>query len=166
MDLFSIPVQDRNQFGSKNSSWRWFMKSARWMFTMVLMLLPVLAGAQLIGDQTIVTQVPFGFMVANKIVPAGQWIVQRAPSGTTGILAIRNVHAAAGLFASASVDEMKAPAEKYALVFTRYGGQYFLSGIKLEGSRITYRLPESKAEVELRAQNVAGVEEVLVASLK
>lgn len=142
------------------------MKKAKWMFTMMLTLLPVLASAQLTGDQTIVTQVPFEFMVANKVVPAGQWIVQRGPGSAKGILAIRNVHAAAGLFASASEDETKTTAEKYALVFTRYGGQYFLSGIKLEGSKITYRLPESKAEAELRAQNVAGVEEVLVASLK
>lgn len=142
------------------------MKSAKWMFTMMLMLLPVLASAQLTSEQKIVTQVPFGFMVANKNVPAGEWIVQRASTPTTGTLAIRNVHATVGMFASAKVDETKAPAEKYALVFTRYGGQYFLSGIKLEGSKIIYRLPQSKAEAELRAQNVAGVEEVLVASLK
>jgi hypothetical protein len=52
------------------------------------------------------------------------------------------------------------------LVFKRYGGQYFLSGIRIEGSNITYELPASKAERELRAANAPASQTTLLASLK
>jgi hypothetical protein len=71
-----------------------------------------------------------------------------------------------GLFARSSQNEGKQDASHYALVFKHYGDRYFLSGIKLQGSNITYRLPESKVEAELRAQSVSATEETLRASLK
>jgi hypothetical protein len=52
------------------------------------------------------------------------------------------------------------------LVFERYGDRYFLSSIRVQGSDRIYRLPTSKAEAELRAQNVAATEQTLLASLK
>jgi NADH:ubiquinone oxidoreductase subunit 5 (subunit L)/multisubunit Na+/H+ antiporter MnhA subunit len=79
---------------------------------------------------------------------------------------IDNAGAKVGLFSSWSQTESKQPASHYALVFNRYGDQYFLTGIKLQGSKITYHLPQSKAEAELRAQNVSATEETLLASLK
>jgi hypothetical protein len=141
------------------------MKRGTWMLTMTLMLLSGLAAAQLASEQRLVTHVPFEFTVANKIVPAGDCVVQSA-SWNTRTLMIRNVGTHVGLFASASSSEAKNPARSYAMVFNHYGNQYFLSGIKLEGTKIMYSLPESKAEAELRAQNVPHAEEVLVASLK
>ncbi len=141
------------------------MKRAKWMPSMMLILLSGVAVAQLTSEQRLVTHVPFEFTVANKIVPAGDCVVQLA-SQNTRTLMIRNVGAHVGLFASASPSETKNPARSYALVFNHYGNQFFLSGIKLEGTKAIYSLPESKAEAELRAQNVPHAEEVLVASLK
>jgi hypothetical protein len=141
------------------------MKHANWVVVVTLVVLSGMAAAQLIGDSRIVTQVPFEFTVANKIVPAGKYVVQEVTAdGNT--LAIRNADAKVGLFFPSSQAETKQPASRYALVFNHYGDSYFLSGIKLKGSKVTYRLPESKAEVELRAQNVTGTEEILVASGK
>ncbi len=141
------------------------MKRAKLMSTMMLVLLSGVAVAQLTSEQKLVTHVPFEFIAANKIVPAGDCIVQSAsPNAMT--LMIRNVAAHVGLFAQASPSESKKPARGYALVFNHYGNQYFLSGIKLEGTKTMYNLPESKAEAELRAQNVPHAEEVLLASLK
>jgi hypothetical protein len=141
------------------------MKRAKWMPTMMLVLLSGVAVAQLASEQKLVTHVPFEFTVANKIVPAGDCVVQSATQNKK-VLMIRNVGAHVGLFATASPSETKNPARSYALVFNHYGNQYFLSGIKLEGTKIMYSLPESKAEAELRAQNVPHTEEVLLASLK
>jgi hypothetical protein len=121
------------------------MKYAKRMLALTLIMLPVLAAAQLTATQKIVAQVPFEFMVANKHVPAGECSVQ---------------------FSMANPGETKNPASTYALVFHRYGDQYFLTGVKLAAERTTYRLPESKAEAEIRAQNVPATEEILVASLK
>ncbi len=144
------------------------MKHAKLMLVAMLMVLPSLAVAQLGSGSTIVAQVPFEFVVANKIVPAGKCLVQRAtldaPPQPT--LMIGNVAARVSLFASASRIETKEVAGAYTLVFNKQGDRYFLRGIKLEGSRMTYRLPESKAEAELRARNVPASEEIVLASLK
>ncbi len=55
------------------------------------------------------------------------------------------------------------PAASNVLVFHKYGHRYFLTEVKVEGSRTTYRLPESKAEAELQAQNVNAPDEILLA---
>ncbi len=141
------------------------MKHANWLVVMTLVVLSGMAAAQLIGSTRVVAQVPFEFMVANKIVPAGECVVQAITmDGKT--LMIRNAEAKVGLLSPSSQSEGKQGASHYALLFKHYGNRHFLSGIKLQGSNITYRLPESKVEAELRAQSVAATEETLVASLK
>ena len=141
------------------------MKQAKWLVVVTLVVLSGMAAAQRIGSSRIVAQVPFEFMVANKIVPAGEYTVQAfTMDGNT--LVIRNPEAKVGLVSPSSQSEGKQEASHYALVFKHYGDRYFLSGIKLEGSNITYRLPESKVEAELRAQSVSATEESLWASLK
>jgi hypothetical protein len=113
----------------------------------------------------IVTQVPFDFIVANKHVPAGECIVRSASMGVNALV-VRNVAAKVSLFSSAIPAETKKASSVYALVFHKYGNQHFLAGIKLAGSKTTYRLPQSKAEAEILAQNVPATEEILFASLK
>ena len=141
------------------------MKHANWLVVVTLVLLSGMAAAQLNSSTRVVAQVPFEFMVANKIVPAGEYEV-RAITTDGQTLVICNAEAKVGLFSPSSQWESKQGASHYALVFKHYGDRYFLSGIKLQGSKITYRLPESKVEAELRAQSVAATEETLRASLK
>jgi hypothetical protein len=141
------------------------MKHANWLVVVALVVLSGMAAAQLIGSTKVVAQVPFEFMVANKIVPAGECAVQ-AFNDDGKILVIRNAEAKVSLLSTSSQAEGKQDASYYALVFKHYGDRYFLSGIKLQGSNITYRLPESKVEAELRAQNAPATEETLLASLK
>lgn len=139
------------------------MKRITWVLSALLML-SGLAAAQLMSNSRIAAQVPFEFVVANKIVPAGECVVQ-ASTIDRGILTIRNASPTVHIFLPASLDESKKAANSYALVFKQYGDLYFLSAIKLQGSKIVYRLPESKAEAELRAQNVPATEKILLASL-
>ena len=141
------------------------MKHANRLVVVTLVLLSGMAAAQLNSSTRVVAQVPFEFMVANKIVPAGECEV-RAITTDGRTLVIRNAEAKVGLFSPSSQWESKQGASHYGLVFKHYGDRYFLSGIKLQGSKITYRLPESKVEAELRAKNVAATEETLRASLK
>jgi len=141
------------------------MKHAKWLVVVTLVVLSGMAAAQLNSGSKIVTQVPFEFVVANKVVPAGEWVV-RIAIVDGNILDISNAQTNAGVFSPSSRTEAKQPASYYALVFKQYGDRYFLSGIKLQGSKIAYRLPESKAEAELRAQNVSATEETLLASLE
>lgn len=141
------------------------MKYASRILALTLTLLPILAAAQLSSSKKVLVDVPFEFMVANKTVPGGEWTVQSAAmDGRT--LFIRNTAAGLSLFLSASLQESQTAAGAYALVFHKYGDQYFLSGMKLADDRSIYRLQESKAEAELRAQNVPATETILLASLK
>lgn len=140
------------------------MKHAKWL-VVVLVVLAGMAVAQLNSGSRLVSQVPFEFVVANKIVPAGECVVQVATLDSNALM-IRNADANVGLFSLASRTEGKQESARYVLVFKQYGDRYFLSGIKLQGSKITYHLPESRAEAELRAQNVSATEENLLASLK
>jgi hypothetical protein len=110
------------------------MKQAKWIVVVTLVVLSGMASAQLNSTSRIVTQVPFEFVVANKIVPAGQCVVQIATmDGRT--LTIRNARAEVNLLSTSSQTEARQPASHYALVFNQYGDRYFLSGIKLQGQQ-------------------------------
>jgi hypothetical protein len=138
------------------------MKLATRMIALTLTMLPLLAAAQMNPGEKIVTNVPFEFVVGNKIVPAGEYSVKLTESGMG--LAVMNPNAKIGLYSNFVVDESKKAAAHYELVFHRYGDRSFLTGIKLEGSSIVYRLPESKGEAELQARNAPSVERTLLAS--
>jgi len=141
------------------------MKHTKWAVLVMLVTLSGLAVAQMIGSTRIVTEVPFEFVAGNRIVPAGECAVQ---AGTLDrqTLQLNNVAAKVGLFLRTSTTESKAGAGHYALVFHRYGDQYFLTGVKLQGSKISYRVQESKAEAELRARNASATDETLLAYTK
>src|ERR1700688_1948942 len=113
------------------------MKQANWLVVVTLVVLSGMAAAQRIGSTKVVAQVPFEFMVANKIVPAGECVVQAA-NDDGRILMIRNTEAKVALLSTSSQAEGKQDASDYALVFQHYGDRYFLSAIELEGSNITY----------------------------
>jgi hypothetical protein len=141
------------------------MKYAKKMLALALLATPILAVAQMGSNTKIVGQVPFAFLVGNMHVPAGECTVQLATNGGR-ILLIQNVGAQVGLFTPTMPDVAMKASGNYALVFHKYGDQAFLTGIKLAGDRTIYRIPQSRAETELRAQNVTATEEILLASAK
>jgi hypothetical protein len=138
------------------------MKYAR-LFAMALTFMPLLAAAQFNGRSRIVTHVPFEFRAGDKLIPAGECIVESAlPDGSA--LVIRNIHARMSLLSPAATKPLARPADHFALVFHKYGDRYFLSGVKVAGIRYMYRLPESGAEAELRAKAVPASEQILLAA--
>ncbi|HXJ88127.1 MAG TPA: hypothetical protein VMS18_15000 [Candidatus Binatia bacterium] len=141
------------------------MKYAKRLLALVLVALPILVAAQMASNTKIVGNVPFPFVVGNKHVPAGEWTVERATEGGRA-LTIRNFDAKVSLFTPAMPDVAKKASDNYALVFHKYGDQAFLTGIKLAGDRTIYKVPESREETELRAQNASATEEILLASAK
>jgi hypothetical protein len=165
MDLRGSVVQHAISFADDNNFRRCFMKCAKRMLALALISLPILAVAQMVSSTRIVGQVPFPFMVANKHVPAGKYTVEPATEGA-GILAVRSVEAKVSLFTPAMRTLAKKASGSYALVFRKYGDTAFLTGIKLAGERTIYQIPESRAEAELRAQNVTPTEEILLASAR
>ena len=137
----------------------------RAMLILALMLVSTGAALAQLGDTTVRAQVPFDFVVSDKAVPAGEWTVTSVP--IRGAFFIQNADAKVAVFSVPQImDETKGRAGSCVLVFHRYNNRYFLSEIKIEGSTKVYRLPKSRTEAELQAQNVTAIEEVVVASLK
>lgn len=140
------------------------MKFAKWMLPLTLILSGFMS-AQSLTNSTAKAQVPFDFMVNNKIIPAGECVISGA--GMDGqVLLIRNADARKSAMSASSHDISSKPADGTVLVFTRYRSQYFLSSVRIEGSSVSYAFPASKAEAELRAQNVPASQMTLLASLK
>jgi len=136
----------------------------RTMLVLALMLVSTGAALAQMGSTRVTAQVPFDFVLRDKAVPAGELTVQSAIM--SGVLLIQNADAKVSVLSVPQMDETKKPAGSCVLVFHRYNNRYFLSEIKIEGSKIAYRIPESKAEAELRAQNVTANKEVILASLE
>lgn len=140
------------------------MKFAKWMLPVTLMLSGLMS-AQSLTTSTAKAQVPFDFMVNNKIIPAGECAISGA--GMDGrVLLIRNADARKSALSLSSHEDSGKPAKDTVMVFTRYGNQYFLSSVRVEGSNVRYAFPASKAEAELRAQNLPAAQMTLLASLK
>jgi hypothetical protein len=130
----------------------------------MLIALSGLAAAQSASSR-IVAQVPFDFMVSNKTIPAGE-IVLKSDNPEKSLWLVQNRDAKTGLFSLASVMDQTTDAANTVLTFHRYGNQYFLSEIKIEGTNVSYDLPETKAESEIRARNLTPTDSKVVASLK
>jgi len=128
------------------------VRYAKQMLVMMTVLTPLLASAQLGHSVSIVTQVPFQFVVGDRVVPAGQCILQAANAGVDTIV-IRNDASMVRLFSSTSVDETRTAPATNQLLFRQYGNRYFLAAVRLQGSRVMYEIPESRGEAELRLQN-------------
>ena len=141
------------------------MKYLRLMLLMTLTAMPLWAASQLGIYTSVVAQVPFDFIVGDKVIPAGELIVQPATAANETI-SIRNTDAKIGLFSPASLVESRKAANASALIFHKYGDRYFLSAIRLDGTRTSYEVPQSRAETELNDQKAPFVENISVTSLK
>ena len=140
------------------------MKHMARLLAIAVTMLPLLATAQMGEHSRLIAQVPFEFVAGNRIVPAGQCIVQSAGGGAAVLISQAN--AKVSLFSMVTPAGSQKGAGIDALVFHKYGNTYFLTELRVSGNRATYELPESKAEAELRAQNAPAQETILLASLK
>lgn len=141
------------------------MRYTKWIAVMVLALIPSFAAAQLSVANQVTAQVPFTFIVADRVVPLGEFVIQR-PGTIDQALMVRSPIAKSTAFALVSANDGKKRATECSLVFHKYGRRYFLAGLKVEGSQTVYSFKPSKYEVELLAQNAPVEDEILLASLK
>jgi len=107
-------------------------------------------------------QVPFAFAANGKTMPAGECIIAFDVNGRT-LLWIRSGEQQ--VFTVPIADVSANARKKTALVFHRYGGQYFLTSINREGGT-GYQLPPSRLERELKARNIPWQVFTLLASAK
>lgn len=137
------------------------MRYTKWISALLLLFVPIIAAAQTKPGERIVTQVPFKFMVGSVAMPAGEYTV-RVADAKSSLLLVGNQDAKSWIYVKAIPDQGK-QAPGAALVFHRYGNQYFLAELKVEDSRTVYTFAPTKLEKELRAENVSATE-ILLAS--
>ena len=141
------------------------MKYAKWISALMLLFVPIMAAAQLQPSERIVTNVPFSFVVANTVVPAGECTIQGADE-QGWMLTVTNRNAQLNIFVLATPGLGKKAPSVSSLVFHKYGNRYFLSDIKIGNSREVYSFQQGKLEAEMRAQNVPVTDEILLVARK
>jgi hypothetical protein len=98
--------------------------------------------------------IPFDFMVNNKTLPAGTYIV----SSENGMVVRLSDPSKKGAQVVGLVQPEIATKDRgNALVFHKYGDRYFLSEIRSQNSVLNSSLPETKAEkwAKIQAQDTA-----------
>jgi hypothetical protein len=113
--------------------------------------------AQAQVSDTVVADIPFGFMVRDTTLPAGRYTIKRLDSVNPNAMEIRNADGVEKLvFLVGSAQEVTRP-DQTKLVFDRVGDQYFLSGICEEGNSTGVELKKSGEERELEKEGKIGL---------
>ena len=125
---------------------------------LALLLVAACANAQGVNVKA---NVPFDFTIGKSSLPAGAYNIQSLATATGSVLAIRGENAAKNMLASANNAETLNPSPNSRLVFHRYGDQYFLSQIWLQGEKVGRQFRISRREAEM-AKSVQTSEDVIV----
>ena len=98
--------------------------------------------------------IPFEFIVRDKVLPAGEYTVIYM---TQGALAIRSVEGNASQTFVTLSTQSSTKRNESTLVFNRYGDQYFLSTIWTAGNATGHKLRKPHTEEQLiRAGSESG----------
>jgi hypothetical protein len=95
-------------------------------------------------------EVPFAFVVSNRLLPAGEYSVTQSGRG---VLKIEGANRA--VLALAWYAQSKTVAGEAKLVFDRIGDHYFLSQIWEPRNDAGVQIPKCKMERELNKRNLA-----------
>ena len=126
------------------------------------MLAAVTVSAQ--SERIRVINIPFSFIVGEKTLPAGEYTVEpnRKDSDNVWLVQSKEGHASA-LFSTNTVRASETQ-EEARLVFHRYGGQYFLSQIWMQGETAGRELLIQRLERQLAKDSIERQMMVLASS--
>ena len=116
------------------------------LLTMVLLMAAGSANAQL-GANEVRAKIPFDYKVGNATMKSGDCSIRTAGDNA---LVIRSSGSEAALTLSRSV--YGKPSRDTKLVFSKYGDEYFLAQIWVEGETSGVQLPKTRAERELMSK--------------
>ena len=117
-----------------------------------LFIAPAIAAA----PASVWVDIPFSFMAGRKQLPAGRYRITKVNDlGTLRIIG-RGSKSKVATFV-AILERGSEAFDETEVRFRRYGNQYFLSSIRVEGADLAYRVPASRAERKLK-KDVAQVE--------
>lgn len=132
---------------------------------MVFAGLLLAVGSAYAQSSRLVADIPFDFVVGNKVFPAGEYMVKSIGiSGATLQLENRDHKQAKSVFFTPNYCSSAQPQSESKLVFNMYGSHFYLSQIWTEGYDQGRELPKSSREIE-EAQLQEGHHVVVLAGL-
>ena len=125
------------------------MKKQIYTLATMLMLIGVLAvtaEGQAVTGVSIRANIPFEFSVGDKVLPAGEYRIQQVnPSSDLAMLQVATASGEARVLLRArSIHNENT--NRTELVFNRYGSNYFLSTLAIEGATDAWQTPKSHTE--------------------
>jgi hypothetical protein len=133
-----------------------------------LLSLLLVAGSAIAQTIHVRGDIPFNFVVGSKTYPAGTYELGSIDSTNSKTLLLKTRDGSASAMINSNAAEILTPANKTKLVFNRYGNQYFLSQIWVNGETRGHQLPKSNREQEVAkdmALNLAQDRVEVLASL-
>ena len=98
----------------------------------------------------VIAKVPFDFVAGHKSFPAGEYRITSGPA--RAVITIRSLDGKTGAFAMTQGTESAKAHPQSSLVFNRYGNQYFLKQVLVQGEPSGVELPKTPAELEAEAR--------------
>lgn len=117
------------------------------------------------SDRQTVVNIPFNFIVGDKSLSAGQYILERnkRDNDTVWVITRKDTGAGRKVFLTIS-SRSDNPAEDTKLVFHRYENYYFLTSFSVAGSNTGRELQMSDRERNLDEKLLAKREQILLTS--
>jgi hypothetical protein len=119
----------------------------------LLLILGSYGSALANSSHTVVTTVPFDFVVGNQTLPAGTYSISQITDGTNVLRVQREDGTAAGLIVPVGVDTISDHADA-KLVFRHVEGTYFLTTIVSDDRSYIFAKPGHPARVSDPASTV------------
>ena len=138
------------------------MKLMRSAFLGLGLLLAVSAAQA--QEPRVKANIPFDFVVEDRVMPAGEYIVGPA-GGASPAIVIRSEDGSDTRFALTFACGSSGPSKSTKLVFHALAGRYFLSQVWAEGYPQGRQLRMSKSETQLAKNGDASKELVLAANI-
>jgi hypothetical protein len=124
-----------------------------------LLLMAAYASAQ---DVNVKANIPFDFAVNNAALPAGGYSIQSIDAARSMTLLIRGNEGKVLKLVSPNVAQTLHPSEQTRLLFHRYGSQYFLAQIWMQGEDSGRQFKISRREAEVASNIHTRSEDVIV----
>jgi len=141
------------------------MKKVFFRITIMWALAFIAATQTMRAQEPVLVNIPFAFTAGEKVLPAGEYRVEKSARGSLMLL-IQRTDRSAAAFVPSIAAQANATQTQSKLVFHRYGNRYFLSQVWIAGYLQGRELPKSAQEKEQAlASNMTADQVTIVASL-
>lgn len=130
--------------------------------TLGLLLVAACASAQTLNVKA---NVPFDFVVNQAALPAGSYSIDELGTGSP-VLVIRGDNGKGSMVAISNHAESRDASPDSHLVFHRYGDQYFLAQIWVQGESAGRQLRMTRREAETASNTQAQSDVIVLAALR